>query len=113
MGKTNEQGGRQQQWPIWNQSRRGWDPSEELPRVAPQPEHVAARTKGSMFLCPGGHPRALALLGSSPPRPRPRPLPSSPSPIELYGRNLCHSSLSPAASQPPTPLATGWVSQDC
>ncbi|KAM7320526.1 hypothetical protein ACRRTK_020969 [Alexandromys fortis] len=57
--------------------------------------------------------RALALLGSSPPLPRPRPLPSSPSPIELYGRNLCHSSLSPAASQPPTPLATGWVSQDC
>lgn len=82
VGRKNEQGGRQQQWPVWNQSRRGSDPSEELPHVAPQPEHVAAHTKGSMFLCPGGHPPllswALVLPAPAPCLPTPSPPPPPP-----------------------------------
>lgn len=57
-------------------------------------------------------PCSLQLWSSPPPAFQPIP-PPAPRPPELYGRSLCRrSSLSPAASQPPTPLATAWVSQD-
>lgn len=93
-------------------------PRAAPPPPTPKPAHVAAHTKGKHVSLSWWSP-VLALFSSAPVLPTPYLAAHSPlgrpppSPIELYGRSLCLSSLSTAASLPPTPLATAWVSQDC